>query len=283
MNLPRKQVCYRVGGGQCLTGYEEVDCDNVTEVYDRGIGGALVANAVVVPCADCPTEVYVVNSGTTAGAAGQDREVSAWCDPVSGAQVAVVTIWDSAAPAGTAPTVEAYSLDGMPYAGVVSALAKCSPSPGADIETLDQLVCVGGVSYTHTAFVNTATLAQVGSLWRNASGTVVAAPVGVATPGPCPTERTLFVQFRDLAPTTTLTGAAIVADLPAGAQLTSVAIRQKSGVGSVAGADGVLVPMDAGEMWSWNVGTSDEDPTLSPLFDLGAGTGTMRVVTMYRI
>ena len=125
---------------------------------------------MVVPCADCPTEVYVVNSGTTAGAAGQDREVSAWCDPVSGAQVAVVTIWDSAAPAGTAPTVEAYSLDGMPYAGVVSALAKCSPSPGADIETLDQLVCVGGVSYTHTAFVNTATLAQVGSLWRNASG-----------------------------------------------------------------------------------------------------------------
>lgn len=282
MSLPRKQVCYRVGGGQCLTGYEEVDCDNVTEVYDRSTGGVLVTNATVVPCADCPSEVYVINSAA-AGAAGQDREVSAWCDPVSGAQVAVVTIWDSAAPAGTAPTVEAYALDGTAYAGMVSALVKCSPSPGADIETLDQLVCVGGVTYTRTAFVNTATLAQVGNLWRDASGAVVAAPTGVATIGPCPTARTLFVQFRDLAPTTTLTGVAIVATLPAGAQLTSVSIRQKSGVGSVAGADGVMVPMDAGEMWSWNVGTGDEDPELSPLFDLGAGTGTMRVVTMYRI
>lgn len=397
MNIPRKQVCYRVAGGPCMTGYESGDCDAPTvEIYTHALTGTLVAGAVVVPCGDCPAEVFVVNQGTTpvptAGVAF-DREVTQMCSPTTGSTVFVVTLWDQAAVPGQAPTVEAFNQDGTPYVGAISALVKCATTT-VDVETLDQVVCAGGSTYTHSTFVDTATLSTVGSLWRDASGAVVAAPAGPFTLGACepvqatvqvtlascssgeagprsspvqvsadppiavftPMNRPLMVKtcqtmghhaqtdwcdpttgdpvvvvswwrdaadqvtapmvtaynldgstyggdimslvkcrsiptapravqvrFRDLATGASLTGAALLAALPAGAVLTSVAVRQRSGYGTAAGDDAVAVQLEPGESWAWNADTGSEDSLLSPSFDLSAGTGTMRVVTMFRV
>lgn len=397
MNIPRKQVCYRVAGGSCMTGYESGECDAATvEVYTHALTGTLVAGAVVVPCGECPAEVFVVNQGATpipVSGVAFDREVTVMCAPVTGAQVLVVTLWDQAAQPGQVPTVEAFNPDGTAYSGSVAALEKCA-STTVDVEVLDQVVCAGGSTYTHTTFVDTATLATVGSIWRDASGTAIAAPAGPFTLGACeaatptvtvtlascssgesgptsfpvqvstkppiavftPTNRPLIVKtcqtmghhtvtdwcdpttgepvivvswwrdaadqatapmvtaygldggayggdimalvkcgsvpaaaravqvrFRDLAAGSTLTGAALLASLPTGAVLTSVVVRQRTGFGTAAGDDAVAVQLEPGESWAWNADTGSEDSLLSPSFDLSAGTGTMRVVTMFRV
>lgn len=320
MTYPRKPVCYRLNGGPCQKGYQNVDC-NTGEVYATPDDLVVLAGAVVTPCGDCPDELALASTlkpallcdGTTEDAlsAGPmqtiphpgyvqrvmvcrpegefDREVAIWCHADTGEAVTVVTLWPTDASVGTGPVVETYTVGGAVWAGDRAKLVKCAPR---DIEPVSQNVCVGGVPYTRTTFFNADDQTTAGLVWQDATGSVVPAPVGTVVLGACPQVTPVRVGWLRLeifawspgegaAPIGTVTGARLTTMF---GPLLSVTVKMMRGQGLAFGAATPTGPMviDQGETWSWSSHGSDQEDLLDPAFSLDANGGLMRVIVTYR-
>jgi hypothetical protein len=182
---------YRVFGGATGTGTRTTvtaaDGSRTVTVVDGG-GAALPPGTYTVIDASAPA---TVSAGATATIF--DREVATWCDPTTGAGVAVVTLWNQTAAVGSAPLVEAYTLNGAPYVGAISALVKCAVT---DVEVVVQEVCNGTLSFTRTTFLDAVTRVVQGTLWQDTTGAVIAAPTGPFTLGACGASVLTDVQLR---------------------------------------------------------------------------------------
>jgi len=124
----------------------------------------------------------------------QDREMQVLCAP-DGTKVIVQNVTPDDAPLGTAPTIEAWLLDGTPYAGLLADLGTCGGEQ-VDVSAV-QWFCAAGQSISRTDFwdVFSTPRALLGSIWQDASGAVVAAPaVGTFTVGECSTCPVLVPQ-----------------------------------------------------------------------------------------
>jgi len=320
MTYPRKPVCYRLNGGPCQKGYQNVDC-STGEVYATPDDTAVLAGAVVTPCGGCPDELALSSTlkpalmcdGTATDilSAGPiqtvphpdavqrvmvcrpegefDREVAVWCHADTGETVTVVTLWPTDAAVSTAPVVETYTVGGAVWTGDRAKLTKCSPR---DIEPVSQSVCVGGVPFTRTTFFNSSDQTTAGVVWQDATGSVVPAPAGVAVLGNCPQVTPVRVGWMRLeifpwnpgegaAPVGAVTGAQLVALF---GPLLSVTVKMMRGQGLAFGAATPTGPMviDQGETWSWSSHGSDQEDLLDPAFSLDANGGLMRVIVTYR-
>lgn len=320
MIYPRKPVCYRIGGGPCQKGYQNVDC-GTGEVYLTAVATATLVGAVVVPCGDCPEEVVLSTAPalglqcdeTTAPVdvagpiqtvphpdfvqrvlicpqPGQfDREVSVWCDKNTNEAVTVVSYWPQDAVPGTPPVVETYTTAGLPWGGDVLKLEKC-------VDTVDpqtSTVCADGVPYTRTTFFDVETRLPTAVVWQDASGAIVAEPAGPLVVGDCPAVATsikvawLLVDAsrpwsgEGAPPSSSITGAELVAMF---GSLLSVTIKQTRGNGTLTGAVAPTgaVPFSLGESWSWSSHGQDQEDVLDPAFTLNAGSGAIRVIVTYR-
>jgi hypothetical protein len=153
-----------------------------TTVYALATGGAPITGVVVVPCADCPTEVVVVSTPPVPPTPKFDREMVTLCTP-SGAKVIVQNVTPEDAPLGTAPVFEAWNLNGTPYTGAVAALVSC----GADkVNTEHSDYCAVGVNFTRVDGLAEDTGLPVWTVWLDDNGSPVAAPAG-AVKGKCET------------------------------------------------------------------------------------------------
>jgi len=124
----------------------------------------------------------------------QDREMQVLCAP-DGTKVIVQNVTPDDAPLGTAPTIEAWLLDGTPYAGLLADLGTCGGEQ-VDVSAV-QWFCAAGQSISRTDFwdVFSTPRALLGSIWQDASGAVIAAPaVGTFTVGECSTCPVLVPQ-----------------------------------------------------------------------------------------
>lgn len=112
----------------------------------------------------------------------QDREMQVLCAP-DGSKVVVQNVTSLTAALGTAPTFEAWNLDGTPYLGLLAALTDCAQER-VDITKDD--FCASGQEFTRVTVwdVTASPMAAIGTVWQDATGAVVAAPAG-AVKGPC--------------------------------------------------------------------------------------------------
>jgi hypothetical protein len=110
-----------------------------------------------------------------------DREFVMLCAP-DGTKVITQNVTKDDAPLGTAPTIEAWTLAGVPYTGSIAALTDCG-SEKVDLADSESY-CAAGTNYSRIDVIDVTTKAIIGTLWLNDAGTVVAAPVG-AVKGTC--------------------------------------------------------------------------------------------------
>ena len=321
MSYARKPVCFRLNGGPCQKGYQDVNC-NTGEVYDAPDAGAVITGVLVTPCGDCPDEVVlaaalrpalncdmttmpVMSAGPVQtiphpdhvqrvticrpdGAV--DREVAVWCDSDTGEAVTVVTLWPAEAAVGSPPIVETYTAFGLPWTGDVLKLTKCAPR---DLDPVTEQVCVGGQSYTRTTFFDADLHTVSWVVWQDVTGAPVAAPTGTAKLGACADVTPIKVAWLALdlslpysgegpPPIGAITGTALQTLLGSTALL-SITVKQYRGTGQVIGAAGTYVSMERGETWSWGSHGADQEDVLDPNFSLLAGSGGgMRLIVTYR-
>lgn len=168
---PHKQVCYRVGTAPCATGWVAGDCaDDNTIVYNAPVGGTVVAGALIVPCGDCPREVF----GVITVPPPVDNELLLMCAP-NGDRISVQ--YDVTT---TPPTLKsAWNLSThSAYGGTIDVLKDCGTEKiemGAPVN-----YCASGANVTRTDIFDAQTGLVVGSLWQDDTGAPIAIPVGAA-------------------------------------------------------------------------------------------------------
>jgi hypothetical protein len=146
-----------------------VDCDgNVLGMLGVGIVQTVPLPGAVQLVKVCPTN--------------QDREMLVLCAP-DGTKVIVQNVTPEDSPLGTAPTFEAWLLDGTAYGGAVADLIDCGQEK---LDLVHEPFCAAGASYTRVTFFSLIgiTPSVAATLWLDVAGNVVAAPVG-AQEGPC--------------------------------------------------------------------------------------------------
>ncbi len=209
-----------------------------------------------------------------------DREYSTLCAQ-DGTKVLVVTAWDTTAPLATAPTVEAYTLAGAIYSGDRTLLTDCGTEK---LDMVSEPYCSGGLQYERVSFysVSTTPPALVSTLWRDASGAVVAEPSAGAL-GACPAlvdDRKVLIYLERNG------GVITMADIVAACgtiHIQSVTVKQISGDGAVSGDAGSGVPLSAGETWSWSAITGNDawDHLGASALMMAAGTGEQRITATF--
>lgn len=146
-----------------------VDCDS----NPLGMLGLGIVQTVPLPGAVQLVKVCPTN---------QDREMLVLCAP-DGTKVIVQNVTPENAPLGTAPTFEAWLLDGTPYAGALADLADCGQEK---LDLVHEPFCAANASYTRVTFFGLTGIVPtvVATLWLDVAGNIVAAPAG-AQEGPC--------------------------------------------------------------------------------------------------
>jgi hypothetical protein len=313
--MSRTLVNVRINGaGPCIEGWVDTgDCAPRASrpIYTMFEGGVVIPGAVITPAGACPKEVMLTPGtditimgqdcaglplpvtapyGTVAQvvqapgqvltvrmcptAKVQDREMVVLCAP-DGTKVVIQNVTPEDAPLGTAPTFEAWGLNGVPYGGAVAALTDCGAEK-VDISAGEDY-CAAGVNYTRVDVISTTTLLPVGVLWLNDAGAPVAAPVA-PTKGVCIVIRSPKIYLTDNIATLTM---AQVAAAAGAAAIETVTVKQISGTGAIASDSGTGVQLDAKEVWSWDVPKGDTLGASALTFN--AGTGKQHVTAIYYI
>ncbi len=301
-------------GGCALSGVRStgttVDGDIAQELFDDTGGLLDPATIRVVRCPDkvavCPSPGKQVNmvdcaGVTTATPVGDtvqtvphpsavqmvricpdpdelDREVSLWCEPVTGTQVTVVTFWPETSPPGTQPVVEAYLLNGTPYGGNIALLEKCVST---DYEVVTVPVCVDGVQFIRTTFFDAKLQTVTGTVWQDQVGDVVATPTGTMVEGQCPTKEEIFSDSWVLTAGQSMDGSDILAATGA-TTLRAVALHVRTGTADVAGRT-TVVTLLAGETQAWSANGAGQEDALGAEFSVFAVTGAVRITASYVI
>jgi hypothetical protein len=201
-----------------------------------------------------------------------DREMVVMCAP-DGTKVAIQNVTAEDAPLGTAPTFEAWTLNGAPYVGSITALTDCGTEK-VDISTGEDY-CAAGVNYTRVDFIDTTTLLPIGSIWLDDNGTPVGQPAGAAK-GLC------AIQAFDLIYLERNGGVVKMADIVAATgatKITSVTVKQISGRGTITGDTGSGVPLDTEESWSWG----NNNSLINAQLVMDASGGEQRITAIYTI
>jgi hypothetical protein len=207
-----------------------------------------------------------------------DREPFVLCAP-DGTKVWVQDVTPQEAPLGTAPTFEAYDLNGAPWAGDKSTLVDCGQ------EKIDlgaaEFFCDAGQTITRTTVwdISVQPAAVLGNIWQDVAGNVVAAP-GAPTAGACSVERPVLI-YLERNP-----GVVSMADIVAAAgtnKIQSVTVKQVLGLGSVNADSGSGVPLSVGEVWSWSAltGADSWDYLGLSALTMDAGGGEQRITATY--
>jgi hypothetical protein len=300
------------GTGPCIEGWVDTgDCAPMASrpIYTLFEGGTVIPNAVITPAGACPPAAILQGQSenttlqgqdcaglplTATGPIGQltqvvqapgqvltvrmcpttqaqDREMVMLCAP-DGVRVIIQNVTPDTAPLGTAPVIEAWTLSGAPYTGVVADLVDC----GIDkVNTERSDYCAAGQNYTRVDGLSETTGAPVWTVWLNDVGVPVAAPSG-AVKGICVVNAAPYIYIQQN--TAVLTMAGILAATGA-ASVQSITVKQTSGVGSVTADAGTGAPLDKAESWSWASTTTDTFGASALSFN--AGTGEQRITAIY--
>jgi len=212
----------------------------------------------------------------------QDREMAILCAP-DGTKVMVQNVTPEAAPLGTAPVIEAWLLNGTPYAGAIADLKDCGAEK-VDIAAA-QWFCANGQNLSRTDFwdISVSPKVLIGSLWQDASGAVVTSPApGTATVGTCSVVRKQLIYYRELVGGESLDISSIISDTGA-TTIHSIQVVHIDGEATLKGDTG-SIPLDAfAPIWSHSSisGSDAQDQLTASAWTVVVDTGIVRVSAMY--
>lgn len=231
----------------------------------------------------CPKEVpvsYVIAQSCPGDA--QDREMWVLCAP-DGTKVMVQNVTPEGAPIGTAPVMEAWLLNGTPYAGAIADLKDCGAEK-VDIAAA-QWFCANGQNLSRTDFwdISVSPKVLIGSLWQDASGAVVTSPApGTATVGTCSVVRKQLIYYRELVGGESLDISSIISDTGA-TTIHSIQVVHIDGEATLKGDTG-SIPLDAfAPIWSHSSisGGDAQDQLTASAWTVVVDAGIVRVSAMY--